>query len=77
MPQNKIQAATYSKHVSSSFHLAGFLTVGVKGHLLGGQLASRVDVVAEVDLAVRPAPQELPLLPVDWRPRGCRNKTPR
>lgn len=57
-------------------HLAGFLTVGVKGHLLGSQLAACVYVIAEVDLPERPTPQELSLSPVDWRPRRCRNKTP-
>lgn len=57
-------------------HLAGFLTVGIKGHLLGGQLTACVGIITEVDLAERPAPQELSLSPVDWRPRRCRNKTP-
>lgn len=57
-------------------HLACVLTVGIKGHLLGGQLAARVGVIAEVDLPERPAPQEFSLSPVHWRPRSCRNETP-
>lgn len=56
-------------------HLAGFLTVGIKRHLLGGQLAACVGVITEVYLPERPSPQELSLSPVDWRPRSCRNTT--
>lgn len=56
-------------------HLAGFLTVGVKGHLLGGQLAARVSIIAEVHLPERPSSQELPLSPVVWCPWSCRNTT--
>lgn len=57
-------------------HLAGFLTVGVKGHLLGGQFAACVSIITKVDFPERPAAQELSLTPVDWRPRRCRNTTP-
>lgn len=67
-----MQSVTY--YVLS--HLAGFVTVCVKGHLLGGQLAACVGVITEVDLPESPAPQELSLPPVDWRPRCCRNTTP-
>lgn len=61
----------------SAAYLAGLLTVGVKGHLLGGQLAAHVGVVAEVDLAKGPTAQQLPLPPVDWRPRRCGDQTRR
>lgn len=72
-----MQTETYSKQMQAFLsHLAGFLTVRIKGHLLGGQLASRVSIIAEVDLPERPATQELSLSPVDWRPRSCRNKPP-
>lgn len=57
-------------------HLARLLTVGVKGNLLGGQLAARVRVITEVDLPERPSPQQLSLSPVDWRPRCCKKTTP-
>lgn len=77
MIKKKITASCAMKSPTSLFsHLAGFLTVGIKGHLLGSQLAARVGVVAEVDLPERPSAQELSLSPVDWRPRCCRNKTP-
>lgn len=56
-------------------HLAGFLTVGVKGHLLGSQLAACVSIIAEVHLPERPSAQELPLSPVVWCPWSCRNTT--
>lgn len=71
------KSLTHSKPVPGELaHLAGFLTVGIEGHLLGGQLAACVHVVAEVDFPERPAAQELSLPPVDWRPRRCRDKTP-
>lgn len=57
-------------------HLAGFLTVGIKRHLLGGQLTACVGIVAEVDLPERSSSQQLSLSPVDWRPWCCRNETP-
>lgn len=55
-------------------YLAGVLTNRIKWHLLGSQLTARVSIIAEVDLSKRPAPQQFPLSPVDWRPRCCRNR---
>lgn len=54
----------------SHAYFAGLLTLGVKGHLLGRQLSSRVDVVAEVDLAEGSSTEQLPLTPVHRSPRS-------
>lgn len=51
-------------------YFAGLLTVGVKGHLFGRQLSTRVDIVAEVNLTEGSSTEQLPLTPVHRSPWG-------
>lgn len=78
--KNKLVSHVFSvslqTDVRTDLDLARLLAVGIEGHLLGGQLAARVGIVAEVDLPERPSPQELSLSPVDGRPRRCGETTP-
>lgn len=57
-----------------SAHLARLLALGVEGHLLDGQLATRVGVVAQVHLSKSPPAQQLPQPPVCWSTRSYNEK---
>ncbi len=61
----------YCRHQSPLHtYLTGILTLRFKGHLLGRQLTSRVNIVAEVDLAERSPTEQFPPTPVYRSPWG-------
>lgn len=69
--QNVSSVHKYGHHLRPLHtYLAGLLTLRVKGHLLGCQLTSRVNVVAEVDLAKSTPTEQFPLTPVYRSPWG-------